>query len=420
MTRRECRKTLRHVVCACSTAVFLAAALLTGSGQALAAELVEREIKKLGSVPDGAATRVVVSPDGRRLAMPVWTDGGQVVICDGKKSRKFDEVKNLTFSGNGKVLAYAASRNNVWAIVVGRKAGPTHPFIQGPSISYNGKRMAYYAPGEGQTGKVFINGAPRKGPRAVGTVTPVVSRSGRVAFSARATGTYDKAVSTGTVGSRPSVWGFTDMLDRRLYIMCDRRRGRLFHDLRTPVFSPNSAHLAYAARVDTKWFIICDKKKVSGPLSDVSAPVWSPNSKKLTYAAMMGGRWFVMQGKKREGPFSRVGVMAFSNRGEHLAYAIQKGSEWLLVCDRKEGPKYEEIHWIGFSKSEQHLACAVEKGNKWLMVMDGIEGPGHDRIYIPERAAGVKNVCYVVVDDGEARLVEVPWPANTDWTNALE
>jgi len=421
MRGTERRDTSGRLVCVCSIAFFLAASVLTGSGQALAGELVETEVKELGDIPDRSAAGVVVSPDGRRLAVPVWRDGGQVVICDGKAGPKCDEVKNLTFSGNGRVLIYAASKNNVWFVVSGRKAGPTHPFLMGPSVSYNGRCVAYYASGEGQTGTVFVNGAPQKGPKAVSTVTPVVSRSGRVAFSARATGTFDKPLPLGSTGGhRNPVWGYTDTVNRTLYMMCDRKRGQLFHDLRTPVFSPDSAHLAYAARLENKWFIICDKDKVSEALNDVSAPVWSPNSRKLAYAASVGGRWFVVSGRTKYGPFGEVGVMAFSDRGSHLGFAARTGGQWTLFCDGKKGPEYDEIHWVGFSKNERHLACAVEKGNRWMMVVDGVEAPGHDQIYVPEQAGGARSLCYVAVDDGKARCVEVSWPTETDWTNGLE
>jgi len=416
MTRSECRATLGQVVQVSSLWVVILA-VVVGSGRVLAAEVVEKEVKKLGSVP----ADLVVSGDGTRVAFVTRKDAGQVVVCDGKEGPACDQVKNLTFSGNGKVLAYAASKDNRWCIVAASKPGPAHSDVEGPALSYDGTVLAYYSSEGGTTGTVYVNGAPREHQTAVGKVAPVVSPNGRVAFVARGSGTFGKATSgSGSGGTRSSTWGVTDTVDRRLYVVCDRSRGKLYNDLRRPVFSPDSQRLAYAALFEGKWFIVCDKDQVGGPHEEVSDPVWSSNSGKIAYAARNGDQWFVVSPGRRYGPVEAVGLMAFSDRGRHLAYAAGKGGRQLLACDGKNGPAFDKVHWIAFSENEQHLACVVEQNREWLMVVDGVPGPRHARVYPLENAALGGKLRYVAVDGGEARLLEVTWPASGDWRNAPE
>ena len=420
MTRRKWCRGSRQAVRVPVVWVVLAALTVTCGGT-FADELAEKEVKTLGEVPGFGATEVAVSSDGQRLAYVAMRDEGQVVVCDGKDGPACDLVTGLTFSGNGRVLAYAACKGNQWCVVAGGKAGPAHTTVVGLGVSYNGKCVAYYVPDEGNTGTVYINGERRKGARAVASPAPVVSRTGVVAFAGRASGTFEMANPLSAKGgTRSGNWGYTDMLDRRIYMMCGRSRSRLYHDLRTPVFSPNGATLAYAARLDTGWFILCGKDKLGGPFEDVSAPVWSRDSRKVAFAARKGAEWHVVGGAKTEGPYDTVGVMAFSPRTRLLACAVQKGGQWLLVCDGRKGPECDDVHWIGFSENDRHLACAVESGGQWRMVVDGVEGPAHDRIHVPEEASQRDGLRYVAVDDGKACLMELAWPADKDWQKGFE
>ena len=225
-----------------------------------------------------------------------------------------------------------------------------------------------------------------------------------------------------TTGSHEDddTWGYTERLDRDVYMLCDRSRGRLFNEVRAPVFSPNSRQYAYAALAGGKWFIICNRDRVGGPFDEVSDPVWSPNSRKMAYAYKDDRQWFVVCGSRSKGPFDAVGVMAFSPRAQRLACAVRKGARWRLSCDGKTGPECDEIKWIGFSRNAQHLAYTVQETDRSWMVIDGVQGPTHERVIVPQEAAKKTDVLrYVAVDDGEAALVEVAWPNQTDWRNGL-
>ena len=55
-----------------------------------------------------------------------------------------------------------------------------------------------------------------------------------------------------------------------------------------------------------------------------------------------------------------------------------------------------------------------------MMVVDGVEGLMHRRVLVPAGAAEVMGKLRYVAVDGEARLVEIPWPETTDWSNGLK
>jgi hypothetical protein len=390
-------------------------------GRGFAADLAEAEVKKLGPVPATAAAKLVVSADGLRMAFVDRRDAGLVVVCDGKDGPPWDEVKNLAFSENGQVLGYAARKDRLWCVVVGGRAGPPHAVVQGPALSWDGRQVAYYGSGSDSSGAVYVNGAQVGHRRAEGKLPPAVSRNGRVAFVARATGTYERATEpVKEEGTRPGTWGYSDMTDRRLYMVCDRSRGRLYNDLRRPVFSPDGQHLAYAALLQGQWFIVCDGDHVAGPHEQVSDPVWSAKSQKAVYAAKSGVQWGVVCGGRGYGPHESVDMITASNDGRHVAYAARSGTQWLLVCDGKSGPVFDGIDWIGFSGDDRHLACAVKQRNEQLVVVDGVKGPAHAAVHVPERAVLPAKLRYVVVDGGEARLVEVSWPGSGDWHKTFE
>jgi len=60
-----------------------------------------------------------------------------------------------------------------------------------------------------------------------------------------------------------------------------------YDDVRWIEFSPDGKQLAYEAKIDDKWYVVCGKEK-SEPYDDVSWITFSPDGKKLAYATIEG------------------------------------------------------------------------------------------------------------------------------------
>jgi hypothetical protein len=65
----------------------------------------------LAPFPPEAYGSVMVSPDGRRIAYVLKANGGEKALVDGKEEKLYQQVASLTFSPDGKTLAYADTRH---------------------------------------------------------------------------------------------------------------------------------------------------------------------------------------------------------------------------------------------------------------------------------------------------------------------
>jgi len=102
--------------------------------------------------PDGARLAFAASgdcnvPDGLRVLRMgdhVVKGGSWQVVLDGKAgSDKYDEVRDLRFSADGKRLAFRARRGAKWRAVCGDKRSDEFDFVGAPRFSTDGVRLAF-------------------------------------------------------------------------------------------------------------------------------------------------------------------------------------------------------------------------------------------------------------------------------------
>ena len=113
----------------------------------------------------------------------------------------------------------------------------------------------------------------------------------------------------------------------------------------------------------------------------------------------------------------------FSPDSKHLAYVAVRDLMEFVVSDDREGPAYAAIKWHAFSADGRHLAYVAfptKRRHDAVMVVDGLVGPVHRQIWIPKDfEKHPRTLRYVVSDYGKARLIEVDWPVDRDWTAGL-
>ena len=105
--------------------------------------------------PDGARIAFAasadcnVTPGYRVTSLPgagLVTGGSWQLVVDGKASEsKFDAVSALTFSPDGKRLAYRARTGDKWRVVCDGQASADFEFVGPPVLSPDGKRVAFGA-----------------------------------------------------------------------------------------------------------------------------------------------------------------------------------------------------------------------------------------------------------------------------------
>jgi hypothetical protein len=120
-----------------------------------------------------------------------------------------------------------------------------------------------------------------------------------------------------------------------------------------PIFSPDSAHVAYAAQKENKkWVVVCDGVE-SAEFDFVGNITFGPDGKTLgftasSYADVNKDQNFIVVGNKPGAHFNSVQGLAFSPDGQHHAYlATTQGpagaNTYAAILDEVPGPVCESI-----------------------------------------------------------------------------
>lgn len=73
----------------------------------------------------------------------------------------------------------------------------------------------------------------------------------------------------------------------REFVLVDALPRRDYEQVGWPVFSPDSAHVAYTARRGGKWFLVLDAREF-GPYDDVLPPVFAPDGRRVAWGEQEG------------------------------------------------------------------------------------------------------------------------------------
>lgn len=151
------------------------------------------------------------------------------------------------------------------------------------------------------------------------------------------------------------------------------------------LFSPDSQHLAYRARRNGKWRVVVDGKegKAYDWISDNDLH-FSADSKRVAYGAERGGKYFIVTRDERgvkEAPYGSA-----SATDARMVRLLERGNKQMVVIDGRLGPAYDEIgqdefrYKTPFSPDRKRVAYAARRGKKWMVVVDGREGKAYDGI----------------------------------------
>jgi hypothetical protein len=274
------------------------------------------------------------------------------------------------------------------------------------ALSFDGKHWAYGAY-DGKKSRLLVDGKPTAECDGCGQYSGLVfSPDGtRLAY---VTGKADRKHSS----FREVVDGVTspeyDMVERA-------------------AFSPDSKHVAYAAKMGNLWTMIVDGKP-GATYDSVKDPVFSPDSRRLAYIAGQGGLCsMVVDGQVGTG-YTGIYIAPkypwpFSPDSKSVAYAaqksiefdkktltgerMQKGSEWVMVVDGQESPAYKYIG-VGspaFSKDGKHMAYSAWWGGRdpWRLVVDGKPGDEYFGIYYPLFSPDGKHIAFFAPKPGTGK-----------------
>jgi hypothetical protein len=215
------------------------------------------------------------SADGSIVAFSLNSskgDGGRIVV-NGAEGPKFDFVGHPSLSRDGRVIAYSARKNDSWFVRIGEREGPVYDVVTDPVVSGDGSVVAYAA--EDKNGR-FLHVGDKRTPLQKLPVRIFMSSDGKrvgwVVFeSLEAGGSKMRVVAFGETGPPFGIVG-------------------------TPVFSPTEDIVAYAADDANKRYVIIGAKKIETP-DRIGDPVFSSDGRKVGYGARIGRElwWKVLE-----------------------------------------------------------------------------------------------------------------------------
>jgi hypothetical protein len=315
-----------------------------------------------------------------------------VVVLDGKEGEaRYDEIRRITFSPDGRRLAFAARRgegaSTTWMVVVDGVEGKGYDaVVDGPVFSPDSRRVGYQV-GVGR-------GA---GPQAVSLVVVVDGREwepspappvfseplppeefenlfywqnapARLRFSPD--GRQVAAVLWGRAGYRVVVDGV--------------QQGGEYAQIPVVRFGPGGGRLAFAGRGDRGLSLVTDGgRETVYPAWAIRALQFSADGKRLALAANGNPAGVRVDGVV-VGEGRVVGELAFSPGGDRLMFSIQRNGVWVVEVDGREQPDPalpDAPHSLRFSPDGGRVAYAGRRGPGAKSVfVDGAEGGKYLRV----------------------------------------
>lgn len=348
---------------------------------------------------DGAALRkfrsLEFSGDGVRLAFIEQVarpevDGRERVWIDGKPQAWFRDIREFTFSPDGRDFAYVGVDSEPrpgMRLVRGSAMGPESDVVRHPTFSPDGQRIAYYAAGAGGSG-FHVDGVHQIESMGDFDGPPVFSADGQhVAHIAR--------------------------LDSGCHVVVDGGVGRAYDDVSNLGFAPGTDTPVYLATKGEARCIVVGSTE--GPHGKAFSPIgFSADGTRYAYwmRGATGRARVVIDGKEIDLGTAAAGVPIFSPCGSAVAYrvlsrddgaavAASEGScRW--VVDGEEGPAFEGIvHAPDLGRRGGGGAFSVRTGHG-LTGYDLIDWFGEGSAHFVDD----HTLRYVAVRDGAYHLVE--------------
>lgn len=276
----------------------------------------------------------VFSADSQHIAYAARKADKWIVVHDGREGTPYDIVSDLTFSAAGDHLAYVAKRNHQAYLVYDGQEGPAYDVVGSPVFSSTRQCMAFAAIKAKQS-FVILDGKAGKPYAFIGSLTIRFSPdSQRLVYIASPPAQRIALVVCNGVEEKPSYpqagpFIFSPNSQRLAYpVRLGERQygvvldGTLIADARCPIFSPDSAHIAYFIGNDDQRSVGIDRKpaimSVDGYPFDLHFS--AGNHLIISYRQLIG---------------SGVFITVDGHAGEHYKQTISAGP-----VDRNRPPDY--------------------------------------------------------------------------------
>ena len=297
-----------------------------------------REGKRYDGISSGLGFPVNFSPDGRKVVFTAHVGDKTMTVID---SYELPYASNLVFSRIGAHYAFESSDKGFSVIKDGRPIpGARLPFWLSP----NGKRIAYCVVKPSITitiGDSSTSTGKRKRYEGKGNAYHL-RLDGKLSKPCKTT-MRNAAFSPNSKRFAYAAMPYKNRHDREVLVVDGRESKQMYGGISSITFSPDSKRLACCVTLNTRHRLLVD-----GRIMDVSgwpsSPVFSPDSRHIAYRIGIGQSGIGVDGKQigKKG-YDYWGTPVFSPDSKHVLSVARKDEKASVSIDGVPGPLYDDI-----------------------------------------------------------------------------
>lgn len=329
-------------------------------------------------------------PDRLHRVEVLESGGHQRVELDGQPGEDFEGIalEAITFSEDGRHLAFAAQSEQGWHVVLDGHRGPAHEGIGAITLSTDGARMAYAAHDRGAW-RIVLDG--REGPAFESLLAETLRFS-----------------------DDGSHLVYVAQTDRGVTVVHDQQPGAVYDGVRALQLMTTTGQPVYVARRGRQSFVVRGTKPAGALHDGVGELVLA--GQRIAYAALSEPNWYAVVGSDTTEPYRRVDELTFSLDGRKLAFVAQRGDAQLVVVDGVNSPPHRQVLRGTLSFSPEGALFYVARPKEQSadstgddapsagvrLFIDGVPGPPYDSIGPPVFARTGSHWAALAVRDGRS------------------
>lgn len=218
-----------------------------------------------------------------RFFKRITADSGEYIEFNSKRHNVYESIASWAVSPDGSQIAYLAEKKqgNGFIMVRNGSEGKLYREVRAPRFSPDGSKLAYIV-GNGPVGR-----------------------------------------------SRPDG---DDEKPENYAVVVNEKKGKAYAQVSKPIFSPDSAKLAYIAENNKGQSLVVINETEGKAYDEIADFIFSPDSRNYAFRAKADARWFIVVNDQEGDSYHWVGVPSFSADGNRLAYGARGGIS--LLKDR--------------------------------------------------------------------------------------
>jgi roadblock/LC7 domain-containing protein len=302
-----------------------------------------------------AIGEIALSPDGKRNAYAVLTNGTWNMLVDNVPGKPFNAIKSPVFSPDGKHIAYKALSGEKWYLVVDDISNNgTDTRITEVHFNADSTHVAYIDTVNDQNiGQLVVSDIMFKNPHVL---LHDVSHS--IVNSPK-----NRLVGIKVSGSAYSAFSMDFSPTAKISYS-----GK-YKNIQRLVFDNDDTYPVYAAYKDGKNIIVNNSQEnMLPPVTLIDDPVVCKNK---TSALVTDNKSVFMFPNEHASPYIEANGLVYNDNCTSFAYTARSANQWILVTSRGTGEPFDKIVTPKFSPDGRFVIYrARSEGKRFIVIAD--------------------------------------------------